>query len=322
MRTFDFAAFTPTVILDIRAKRHYLNHSMPSENLGLSVIILNLDKPELIGPLTEALKREYAELKKRNFEVEVIIGDTGSTNEKTLNIYQGLPSFFRVEYGLKYHFSKNNNQLAKISKFNHLLFMNNDVIWSENNPIVDLMHHISEPTHPASVIGALMYFKENFVQHAGISLAKKEEQLFSYHPLSHKNIAPKHFKAITYMPATTGAFLCITRQAFNNLSGFDESYEAECQDVDLCLKAKQIKIPTLVKNFGPLLHLENSTRPKGESSPTDRELFSERWSTAYSKNLLGFSIDSTPYWALAPLKNLSRIRLIFHILAQKFLKIW
>ena len=76
---------------------------------GLSVIILNLDKPEYIIPLVHQLLDQAKVFFDNSHQFEIIIGDTGTTDLEVLKLYH-LESI-KVVKGLHYHFSKNNNQL-------------------------------------------------------------------------------------------------------------------------------------------------------------------------------------------------------------------
>ena len=77
----------------------------------------------------------------------------------------------------------------------------------------------------------------------------------------------------------TGAFLMIDSDLFARVGGFDEEYEAECQDIDLCLRVRRLGVKCRVLDAGRLVHIENATRPKGEENWSDRALFLRRWSS-------------------------------------------
>jgi GT2 family glycosyltransferase len=66
---------------------------------------------------------------------------------------------------------------------------------------------------------------------------------------------------------------------FAKVGGFDERYAAECQDSDLCLRVNRLGVGCRVLDAGPLVHIENATRPKGEENWLDRALFIRRWSS-------------------------------------------
>ncbi|MBY0430707.1 MAG: hypothetical protein K2Q10_05885, partial [Rhodospirillales bacterium] len=63
---------------------------------GLSVIILTLDKPELIIPLARDLAAQVPFFAARGLGLEILIGDTGSTDPRLLAFYENLPAGIRV----------------------------------------------------------------------------------------------------------------------------------------------------------------------------------------------------------------------------------
>ena len=111
---------------------------------GLSIIILNLDKPELIGPLLESLINCKNIFEQKGHGLDIFVGDTGSTDPRTLEIYKIFDRQVKIVTGLKYHFSKNNNQLCNLSRYSHLLFLNNDVIFPSPNVVLDIYNRYME----------------------------------------------------------------------------------------------------------------------------------------------------------------------------------
>ena len=74
-------------------------------NKGVTVIILNLNAAEFIIPLLKQLKAQQQFFEEKNLYLEILIGDTGSTNKNVLSFYEK-NHFFTVIPDLQYHFSK------------------------------------------------------------------------------------------------------------------------------------------------------------------------------------------------------------------------
>jgi GT2 family glycosyltransferase len=286
---------------------------------GLSVIILNLNKPELIGPLMNCLNEESTRLKMAGYNFEVLIGDTGSDNATTLKLYKRATPIFRITYGLKYHFSQNNNALSEQAKFSHVLFMNNDVQWeTPTSPLLRLMEQIQK--NPDCVYGALMYFDKLAVQHAGVALVLRDKFLLSYHPLSKLHVPARLFCPRSPTIAVTGAFLCMPLSVFKKVGKFDENYLVECQDVDLCLKAKDFGSQSVLLNLGHVYHLENSTRSKGDLHMPDRQIFSDRWRSNFRKLQFGYIMNGTKFRAMAALNPFGYFVTMTKLVLQKLTK--
>lgn len=100
---------------------------------GLSIVILTLEKLELIEPLLESLvsaKRLLSD--SDDINLQIVVGDTGSRNKAVHKLYQRLDSEITVVKEMKYHFSRCNNQLFKEHVIHDaVLFLNNDIIFSD-----------------------------------------------------------------------------------------------------------------------------------------------------------------------------------------------
>ncbi len=248
---------------------------------GLSVVILNLDKPEFIIPLLDCLLVANTFFTEAGESFEVLIGDTGSSNPKVLHYYKTLEENFIVVKNLKYHFSQNNNYLATTyAQYKSILFLNNDTLLDKPENLYQIYSALNSDTN-IGIAGAVLLFQDKSIQHAGISFFEHSETqgMFPYHPLGNENYdAIKNFQSIESFAAVTGAFLMIKWDLFFYCQGFDEFYEKEAQDVDLCLKIKRMGYKTILTNFGIIYHYENGTRKKGEECNTDRIRFIRKWS--------------------------------------------
>lgn len=249
-----------------------------SRKIGLSIVVLNLERPDLVEQLLSGFSKAQKEFESAQLNFEVVIGDTGSTNPDVLSLYQHASPDIRIIRDLKYHFSRCNNQLFKLTLYDTVLFLNNDVI-IDNDPSVILRAYHQLTDLKYDVLGSVLCFKNGTIQHAGINFLT-EPRVFSlpYHPRA--GDAYETQQGFTWdTPAVTGAFLMMRSSLFEEIGGFDEVYEAECQDVDLCLKAHRLGGAIGVSDLGPLVHLENATRPKGEENWNDRSVFIRRWSS-------------------------------------------
>jgi GT2 family glycosyltransferase len=79
--------------------------------------------------------------------------------------------------------------------------------------------------------------------------------------------------------AVTAACMLIRREVFEELGGFDERLSVAYNDVDLCLRARELGYQIVYTPHALLFHDEGSSRGKGGSQPPGEEiLFRERWS--------------------------------------------
>lgn len=80
----------------------------------------------------------------------------------------------------------------------------------------------------------------------------------------------QYFKPTT-VDILTACTLMVPRQAWIDLSGFDESYITYYEDYDLLLRAKKLKIPTYIQTQRDLYVYHKGARTAGRNGPWPRE---------------------------------------------------
>lgn len=252
---------------------------------GLSVIVLNLDHPEYIIPLGNRLLGARDTWKTAGLDLEILVGDTGSRDRRVLDYYQAQQDRLKVVPGLRYHFSANNNQLAGLARNDTLLFLNNDIILPPRGTAedqADALLRLYRELHRdprTGIVGACLFFEDLRLQHAGVDFIREPRlRGFCHHPRCGERIAAEAWPRAIEVPAVTGACLMVRSPVFAACGGFSTAYAAECQDVDLCLRARRLGQNVVLVNAGTIIHLENGTRPKQDENWKDRQLFMRRWS--------------------------------------------
>jgi GT2 family glycosyltransferase len=270
---FGTTNFARAEVLDVTPKRL----SKDPRASGLSIIVLNLDAPALLTSILTGFRLARNQFAVRGISCEVLIGDTGSTDPGVLQMMSDPPDGVTYVRGLPYHFSTNNNTLVEQSRYESLLFLNNDVLIDQNpSALVDAYElHVST----GEVVSVALDFEDGRVQHVGVDFLK-DDRFFGlpFHPRAGETSmhqAGKDFRAAS----ATGAFLMMYAHLFAELGGFDENYRSECQDIDLCLKAHRVGVGCRILDVGKIVHLENATRPTGEENWSDRRRFIRRWSS-------------------------------------------
>ena len=255
---------------------------------GLSIVILNLDKPEFIIPLVESLLPANDYFNGLGLGLEILIGDTGTSDSKVLALYRSAPDFVRVVDGLDYQFSRCNNQVFALeSQYDTVLFLNNDIAF-EGSAAESLfkLYQFLDTTPDAGTVGAQLLFPEGNVQHAGIGVFESGElRCFVYHPDS-KMPPLDEAEFPRKMWAVTGACLMIKASDFVSVGGFDEGYRTECQDAALCLEIHRRGKRSYVLSPNVIYHFENGTRDKGSEDWADRQRFMRHWSAWIESNLM------------------------------------
>ncbi len=235
---------------------------------AISFIILNKDKPELLLPCVRSIE-EHCKL-----PFEILIGDTGSMDSATLRFYE--TTSHQVHYLGFYNFSACNNILAARARGKRLLFLNNDtkMIRADFERALEYLD-----SHPdVGCLGAYLVYPDNRIQHAGVRIC----------PNAPYRGVPEHFDRFAALEgyrglrtprdvvAVTGAMLLINAQVYHDAGGFDEVYEEEAQDIDLCLRLRTKGLRSVMHPSLCAYHYENSTRTVKEA-PRDRAEFASRF---------------------------------------------
>ena len=247
---------------------------------GLSVVILSLDRYELIGPLIDQLLEARSRLEASGHALQVIIGDTGSKDGRVLGKYEEHRAEITAVRGLRYHFSRCNNRLfSEHVVFGKVLFLNNDIIFADAAESLLALVREMDGAPDVGVVGAILTYPDGRVQHAGIDFLRSGPlRGLPYHPRHRQSAEALGVVArASDCPAVTGACRAIRSRLFADLGGFDEGYRTEGQDAALCLAAWRVGYRCRLVPAGRIDHLENATRPAGSEDWFDRQRFVRRW---------------------------------------------
>lgn len=122
--------------------------------------------------------------------------------------------------------------------------------------------------HRWGIVGAHLTYPSGDTQHSGIFF-RRDPQLTAFNRL---RPAPSG-----EVPAVTGACLMVSRETFDNLGGFDESFVNGYEDVDLCLRARQAGHRVWYASDAEVTHLESQSEGRFDHAQENIRLLQERW---------------------------------------------
>jgi GT2 family glycosyltransferase len=244
---------------------------------GLTVIVLNIDKPELLKQIQSGFRQASIDSR---VPMQLIIGDTGSQNSLTMKLYQDSKGNEQIVYLNEYHFARNNNVLANLADYSTILFLNNDVLIESNPDVLINAWQLHSCLKKDSIVSCKLVYPNLKIQHFGIDFFKEGANKNLPFHLKRGESLPRNGDKVDYQkfPAVTGAFLTISAHTFKRAGGFDEGFKSECQDIALCLEVAKLGGKCYVFDPGNLIHLENATRPKNEENLDDRDRFLRKYS--------------------------------------------
>lgn len=225
-----------------------------NKNFSVCIIIPFKNKIEYLVNLLHTIERStYG-----NFRVLLI--DNNSSKSEIRNLRK--KTFFNwiVSYNKLFSYSAINNYGAKLAKkFDLLLFLNNDMEVMNPDWLEQMIQHFIHPE--VSAVGPLLLYPDYKIQHAGVIIG-----MGGVAGHSHKYMywgSPGYFgrpHLIQEVSAITGACLMTRTKDFNRVGGFEEELPKAFNDVDYCLKLREINKKIIYTPYARLLHYESLSR--------------------------------------------------------------
>ena len=239
---------------------------------------------------------------------EIIVVENNSKEQSIFDYYkelEALPQVQVVTYEGEFNYSKINNFGVSKTKGEYLLLLNNDTEVITPDWIEQLLMYAQRKDVGAA--GAKLYYGDDTIQHAGVVIGLG----------AHRSAGHTHYKMprqhLGYMgrlcyaqdvTAVTGACLMVSRAAYDQVGGLDESFTISLNDVDFCLKLREAGYLNIFTPFAELYHYESKTRGMEEGEKLrryERECahFREKWKAQLDAGDLyynpNFSLDYSDF---------------------------
>lgn len=274
---------TKEVVVKLEMKEYYSSESrlelLEENSLSLvSICILTKDNPRVIKKCIESI---YTHNHYPN--IEILICDTGTTNQEVLTYYEEILKDDRVFIYRNhvYNYSKNNNFLAGKAGGGVLLFMNNDVFLTYD-AISEMVKYIN--CSNMGCLGHRMVWEREpmRIQHDGQLLYDNSGKWIGPGHKNYKKMIHEVEDTNVRVEGVTAAFLMVRKSIFDKVKGFSERYSDVYQDVDLNLKVSSLGYINFCIRKQHIIHVDHSSRD--ESDPivknrmvSDFQIFKRDW---------------------------------------------
>ena len=241
-----------------------IDYALTSQPL-VSIIIPNKDQ---VPVLTKCIDSLYEKTAYRNFEVLVV--ENNSTDPETFEYYgkiQKEHSNLKVLYYKGgFNFSAINNFAAKQAKGEMYLLLNNDIEIISENWLGEMVSLALQKN--VGIVGAMLYYPNDTVQHAGVitGLGGFAGHSHKYHPRG-KSGYMFRLSCVQNLSCVTAANLLVTKEAYDAAKGLDEEFTVAFNDVDFCLRIRDMGYQVLFTPYAECYHHESISRgsdKKGE----------------------------------------------------------
>ena len=237
-----------------------------------SIILVAYNSANTISECLEALFKQDD----RSFEIIVVDSCSSDDTVHRLKEYKDRISLFLPGRNLGY--AGGNNLAAKYARGKFLIFLNPDVIVSENW-LEEMVLPISDDT--VGVVGCLIYHPDGrTIQHAGGFFL---ENAITRHIGDGEMEMGPYNNGYQYPQFVTGASILVRKVLFEHLGGFDIGYfPGYFEEAELCSRIRQIGMKVLLNPRAKAIHFESSSTGK----------FSQKFYYYYHKNRIRFVIKN------------------------------
>lgn len=289
---------------------------LPEPLPRVSLIIPTRDQFKLLRACVDSLlATDYPNL-------EIIIVDNDSKDVETLSyFYKVMKKGVRVlNYPYPFNYSAINNWAVKYAEGSVLGLVNNDIEAIDSGWLKEMVSHLMREN--VGAVGAKLIWPNGMVQHGGVVVGINGLAAHTGNQNTCDDAGYLAFNQVAReQSAVTAACLLVHRDVYEKLNGLEEHlFPVAFNDVDFCLRLRQLGCRIVWTPFAVLIHAESASRGK-EDTPAkmsrarrEQNNFISRWKDLllddpYYNPCLAGDYVSGPYGGLAtPPRVSSKLR--------------
>lgn len=267
--------------------QYKINYKIVSEE-KVSIIIPNMEHIEdLKKCINSIFKSTY-----KNYEI--IIVENNSKSKEIFEYYDELQNKYsnikviKIEIN-EFNYSKIVNYGVENSDGKYIVMLNNDIEILSKDWLEQMLMYVQKEN--VGICGARLYFEDDSVQHAGVTIGIRGLAGHKYRELSKSQFSAKD--SVSYvqeLSAVTAACFMTKREDWNKVLGFDEKLAVAFNDVDFCMKIRKKNKFIIYNPFVEAYHYESKSRGEDTENKEKQErfareyaIFVKRWRRTISK---------------------------------------
>ena len=231
---------------------------------------------------------------------ELVLVENGSTDPAVLKYYEELKS---GPYGSRikivdatktqeegFNFAKLCNAGAEASEGEYILLLNNDTQVISVSWLEELLMYAQRPD--VGAVGGKLYYPDKTIQHAGIVIGLGAHRVAGHVHYKQRRENLGYMGRLCYaqnISAVTSACLMVKKSIDDEAGGLDPAFAVSLNDVDLCLKIRQLGYLNVFTPFAELYHYESVSRgsdsdgEKAKRYEAEAAMFREKWKAVLEK---------------------------------------
>lgn len=252
---------------------------VPETQPKVSIVIPTRDRADLMRMTLTTL---IGNTRYRNFEI--IIVDNGSVQPETFALFEETKTLWPqtkvVSDDGDFNYPRIcNNGVAEMTG-DLLLLLNNDIEVIDGGWLDEMVALIMRRDHGVrtGVVGAKLLFPDRTIQHAGVivGLFRNSSHWFEHCRGTAEGLEGR-LLVRENLSAVTGACLLIRKDVWDEIGPLDAVRFAEdCNDIDLCLRARHAGYGVVLSPFAQLIHHESASRGAVRSAEHNARLREQR----------------------------------------------
>lgn len=246
----------------------------------VSILVPNKDHVDDLKTCMDAIDNRSTY---RNFEWIII--ENNSTEEETFEYYEKIKKRDNVKvvyYKGGFNFSKINNTGAEVASGDYLLLLNNDTEMINDNAIEEMVNLCMRDD--VGIVGARLFYHDDTIQHAGvvIGFGGIAGHTFIGKAKGEAGYGARIISTCDYS-AVTAACLMTPKHIYEQVGGLTESFEVAFNDIDYCLKVRELDKLVVYNPYAEFHHYESKSRgfedtpEKVQRFQGEIARFTERW---------------------------------------------
>lgn len=259
----DRCGIAATAELTDNACFYHVTYEVVGDPL-VSILIPNKDSVKVLKRCIDSVESltNY-----RNFEIIII--ENSSVEEETFTYYEQAVAQYDnirvVTWQGEFNYSAINNFGARDARGDYILLLNNDVEVIEPKWLESMLAICQRPE--VGVVGAKLLYPDDTVQHAGVimvkcqSVAEEASPGHAFWNLDRDDPGyMRRASLVQDLSAVTGACLMTKRSVFDELGGLNEEFVVAFNDVDYCLRVRELDKLVVYTPDALLYHHESFSR--------------------------------------------------------------
>lgn len=216
--------------------------------------------------------------------IEWLFGDSGSADgTRELLQRDSRSGRFEVDaFSENVGFARGNNLLARRARGEILVFLNYDVGFTRGW-LDELVRPFADRPRLGIIGNVQLSVRSQTPDHAGIFFQEGGAP-FHFRP-SIRQLAGLDLLPV---PAVTGACLAIRRDLFETIGGFHEGYRNSYEDIELCLRARELGLGVAVATKSIIWHYIGASPGRQDREAANAALFRQRCG-AFARELSRFA---------------------------------